>query len=109
MIPEETLAKAVCIADGAVRSDIECYAVQKKIDGGWIYSTTEAPPLRDALTEEQRRTQQFADTPADALRHLQIVRRAAEYIRERAHMFPWRMVEVEGFPGYVRFVEEATP
>ena len=107
MIPEETLVKAVCIADGAVRSDIECYALQRLVDGGWIYSVTEALPLRDSLTEEQRRTQQYADTPADALRCLQIVRRAAEYIRERAHMFTWRMVEVEGFPGYVRFVEEA--
>lgn len=105
MIPEETLVKAVCIADEAVRSDIECYALQRQVEGGWIYSTTEALPLRDSLTEEQRINKQFADTPADALRGLQIVRRAADYIRERAHVFPWQMVEVEGFPGYVRFVE----
>lgn len=113
MISQEVIAKAVCIADEAVRSDIECYAVQQQVEVAgalcWIYSTTQAQPLRDSLTEEQRRTMQFADTPAEALRHLQIVQRAVEYIRERSHIFEWALVEVEGFPGFMRFAEKVAP
>ena len=64
MISQEVIAKAVCIADEAVRSDIECYAVQQQVEVAgapcWIYSTTQAQPLRDSLTEEQRRTAALA-------------------------------------------------
>ncbi|MBH1476287.1 hypothetical protein [Stenotrophomonas forensis] len=113
MISQEVIAKALSIADDAVRCDIELYAVQQEVemDGKpcWIYSTTQAQPLRDSLPEELRRNMQFAETPVEALRHLQIVQRAVEYIRERSHIFEWALVEVDGFPGFVRFVEKVGP
>ncbi|HEY0915710.1 MAG TPA: hypothetical protein VGE22_12635, partial [Solimonas sp.] len=45
-------------------------------------------------------------TAEDADEALRIVHRAADYIVLRGNVFPWRMVDVEGRPGWVRFVDK---
>lgn len=89
---------AVAIADDAARSDIELYANARAIPmehgGYWIYSLTETQPV----SESPKVT---LDHAIDSLR---ITQRAAKYIRERGNAFAWRMVEAEGYPGCVRFI-----
>lgn len=104
----DVLANALAIADAAVRSDIECCAHQLRIqaDGGyWIYSTTDTCRLRAAMTDSEAATQPFAYNLAEQLELLKCTQRAAEYIRQRGNVFPWRMVDVPDMPGYVRFVD----
>lgn len=94
---------AVSIADDIVRSDIECFAVCGRIEenGGYpIYSLTETPPV---IAEGDPG---LVRTHDDAIEELRVVQRAAKYIRERGNVFDWRMVDVEGYPGYVRFIDK---
>lgn len=93
---------AIAIADDVARADIESFALAKfhEEDGGWwSYSTTE--------TVKPRAVPGFAADPMhDPLRDLADVQRAARYIRVRGNNFPWRMVDVDGEPGYVRFIDK---
>lgn len=107
MMPSEmqkVLALAIKIADDSARSEVELYAksewVSPEPDAAKypIYSITESVPVNDGLFSQEI-------THEDAIRGLQIVQRAANYIRSRGNVFPWRMIEVDGRPGYVRFVD----
>lgn len=97
------VALAVAIADDIVRSNIESFAVCGRVEenGGYtIYSLTETPPVIAVGDPGLVRTHD------DAIEELRIVQQAAKYIRERGDVFDWRMVDVEGRPGYVRFLED---
>lgn len=88
------LQLAVAIADDAAREDIESFAVLRRVEangGYYVYSLTEANML--------------CQSPEDAQIELAIVQRAAGYIRARGNVFPWRMIDADGFPGCVRFVD----
>ena len=95
---QAAVALAVAIADDSARSDIEIYAKAQAIPaehgGYWIYSLTEAV----AVTDSPKITLE------DAMNFLRLTQRAVKYIRERGNAFVWRMVEVDGYPGYVRFI-----
>ncbi|MGE4334472.1 MAG: hypothetical protein AB7E55_00670 [Pigmentiphaga sp.] len=84
-------ALAIEIADHAARSDIECYArfEQVRPENAARYFIYDLNPGSVA-------------SPAD----LAIARRAADYIRHRGNVFPWRMYEVPDRPGWVRFVDK---
>ena len=104
-----TLNHALVIADGAVRSDIECYAKAISVpaehgQGFWAYSLTETLPLRESIPASKRSGAQFVHTLEEAAENLRIVQRAAAYIRLRGELWAWDMVEVDGMPGHVRFV-----
>ena len=97
---QAAVALAVAIADDSARSDIEIYAKGQAIPaehgGYWIYSLTETV----AVTESPKFT---LDDALDALR---LTQRGAKYIRERGNAFAWRMVDADGYPGYVRFIDK---
>lgn len=100
------LAEAIAI--DAVRSDIECYAKAKAISENgcyFIYSIAEPVPVRESIPANERINAQFVDSAEAAARDLIVVQRAAEFIRLRGNVFPWRMIDAEGHPGYVRFVD----
>lgn len=105
---QSDIYRAFAIADDTARSDIECCAHQQQVheDGGyWIYSTTDMRRLRATMTDAEAATQPFAINLPEALDMLVSTQRAAEYIRRRGNVFPWRMVDVPDMPGYVRFVD----
>lgn len=91
---------AVAIADDSARSDIEIYAKGQAIPaehgGYWIYSLTETVAVSDSPKV----------TLEDAIDCLRLTQRAAKYIRERGNAFAWRMVNADGYPGYVRFIDK---
>lgn len=95
---------ALSIADDTVRAEIECYAVCEEIRPAHA-AAYPAYSLIDAMAV-------CADgsgpkvTAEDAEEALRIVHRAADYIVQRGNVFPWRMVDVEGRPGWVRFVDK---
>lgn len=97
---QAAVALAVSIADDSVRSDIEIYAKGQAIPvehgGYWIYSLTDTVAVTDSPKV----------TLEDAIDCLRLTQRAANYIRERGNVFPWRMIEAAGYPGYVRFVDK---
>lgn len=100
---QQLIDMAFEIADNAARSDIECFAFGRHIPGDgsyWIYSLTETTPVCDGGEDGPKVTHD------EAIDDLRIVQRAARYIRERGNIFPWRMVEVDGHPGFVRFVDK---
>ena len=103
----QELADAIAIE--AVRSDIEIYAKTQHIaeNGGyWIYSLAEPVPLLETIPKgKARSTAQFVHTEEEAAHGLIVTQRAAEFIRLRGNVFPWRMIDAEGHPGYVRFVD----
>ena len=80
---DRLVALAIAIADSSARSDIEISAYQESLQ----------LPVYD-LTR-----------PADDEEDVQVAQRAARYIRERGDVWPWQMVEVDGNPNRVRFVE----
>ena len=107
----QILNHALVIADGAVRSDIECYAKGVSVpvehgQGFWAYSLTETIPLRQTIPAAKRSGAQFVHTLEEAAENLRIAQRAAAYIRLRGEAWSWRMVDVDGMPGYVRFVSK---
>lgn len=110
----QILNHALVIADGAVRSDIECCAKLALVpaehgQGFWAYSLTETIPLWKSIPEAKRGDTQCVNSLEDAADNLRIVQRAAAYIRLRGEAWSWQMVDVEGMPGYVRFVSREQP
>ncbi len=95
---------ALAIADDAARSDIECYALSEQIRPAHAaafpaYSLIDAVPVCTDGSGPKV-------TAEDAEDWLRIVHRAADYIVQRGNVFPWRMVDVDGRPGWVRFVDK---
>ena len=95
---------ALSIADDTVRTEIECYAVCEEIRPAHAaafpaYSLIDARPICTNASGPKV-------TAEDADEALRIVHRAADYIVLRGNVFPWRMVDVEGRPGWVRFVDK---
>lgn len=80
---DRLVALAIAIADSSARSDIEISAYRESLQ----------LPVYD-LTR-----------PADDEEDVQVAQRAARYIRERGDVWPWQMVEVDGNPNRVRFVD----
>ena len=88
------LNAALCIADHAVRSDIECYArVVHHPEGFECYDLNHAE-VSGAMSDAEK---------ASAVA---IAQRAARYIELRGDAFPWRLVKVDGSKRLVRFVEK---
>lgn len=88
------LNAALCIADHAVRSDIECYArVVHHPEGFDCYDLNHAE-VSGAMGE------------AEKLQAVATAQRAAHYIELRGDVFPWRLVKVDGSKRLVRFVDK---
>lgn len=87
-----TLNCALDIADGSCRADVECYAhCQAREGGGDLYDLTRPASTHASETEETMAAQ------------VRIAQRAADHIRARGDVFPWRMCEVPGAPHLVWF------
>lgn len=80
---DRLVALAIAIADHTARSDIEIYAQHSGMESA-VYDLT---------------------APADDEADVTIAQRAARYIHERGDVWPWQMVEVDGNPNRVRFVD----
>lgn len=89
----ETVALALVIADGAVRSDIECYAQVITTDGFDWYSLSQPSDFG-------------GDTDADRTKALQVIANAARYIHIRGDVFPWRLIHSFGDRSIVRFEDK---
>lgn len=102
----ETTALAQEIADATVRSEVECYARTE-----WLAPANAAGYPIYSL-QQPNDTHMVSDghgplvTPDEVAEDLAIVQRAARYIRARGNALPWRMLEVDGRPGWVRFVDK---
>lgn len=86
------------IADTEARSVIEIYAKG--------YRVAVAPGAREFYVYSITELSPDEETPVEAMESLRQVQRAAEYIRQRGNVFPWRMVDDEQHPGCVRFVDK---
>lgn len=89
----EELRLATAIADGAARSDIECYAA-----GRWIGEVCWYDLYDLDKAEASGRSTQEENTEA-----LTVVRRAARYIELRDFELPYRMVRHPELPNLVCF------
>ncbi|MCH2092687.1 MAG: hypothetical protein MK141_14080 [Pseudoxanthomonas sp.] len=88
------LNAAMCIADDAVRSDIECYARRIQHPEGFDCYDLNHAEVSGIMDEAEK-----AHAVATA-------QRAARYIELRGDAFPWRLVKVDGSKRLVRFVDK---
>ena len=87
-------ALAQTIADHAARSDIEIFAFGYRDDAGNLVFD---------ITKPEGWTESTPEGDSLAVEHAQ---RAAQYIKLRGDVFPWRMVHVGNAPHLVRFEDK---